>query len=66
MMEGEMGERDRGGCRISKNCMIDNIDMNTRDIGEMYQGSICYGVNQEQENLSRLSVTSADSGLHKD
>ena len=34
MMEGEMGERDRGGCRISKNCMIDNIDMNTRNIGE--------------------------------
>ena len=46
--------------------MIDNIDMNTRDIGETYQGSICYGVNQEQKNLSRLSVTSADSGLYKD
>ena len=66
MMEGKMGERDRGGCRISKNCMIDDIDMNTRDIAEMYQGSICYGVNQEQKNLSRLSVTSADSGLHED
>ena len=66
MGERKMGEKDRGGYAISKNCMIDNIDMNTRDIGEMYQGSICYGVNQEQKNLSRLSVTSADSGLHKD